>query len=238
MDTPERMNIHDLVEYGSAKDPNGTPYTPKRISDLDIDVENAEFEGRVTLGRGVVIGDTVVGAYCVIGSGVRIGDLSYLGTGVTLEHSALICHEVYISRGVMVGALAVLRSGVVIGPDIHIPSGAQIGTNMVIPSPRTIMALGPVGSSQRIITVHGSDDGPRYSAGCQVSDPEEVFFDRIRGSVATTEESAEHYREFLHSDVLRRIGIIAQTHYDEDVESGLVAQLREQAAASQEPEED
>jgi uncharacterized glyoxalase superfamily protein PhnB len=91
------------------------------------------------------------------------------------------------------------------------------------------MTLGPLGASKRVMTIHGSDDGPRYSAGCQYSDDWEQMENRIRHATGTTQESAAHYRSYLDAGVLQRIGDIVQRYYEAQADQ--VKALRDRAVA-------
>lgn len=224
------MNIHELVERGSVWYPDGQQHTAESIRGLSIPDE-AEFEGPLTIDHSANIGVVRVGPRCMLGNRAHILNGAYLDEHVIVGPGADIEFRARVFRGTKIGAFAILSTDVVIGPDVDIPAGSQIGTGMIIPSPKTIAILGSVGNSHRIMTIHGSDDGPRYSAGCQYSDSEAVFFDRIANSVDTSPESAQHYQEFLDAGVIQTLGRIVQAHYDAAVASGLVAQLREQAAA-------
>jgi UDP-3-O-[3-hydroxymyristoyl] glucosamine N-acyltransferase len=162
------MNIHELAEGGEIRDLNGARLTPQMVQDLigNSVSRDAVFHGWLQIGHNTHIQEVTVGSQCVIEDEVTLGSGVHVGQDVSLAHGVEVGENSIIARGSRVGQHAVLEAGVIVGRDVSIPQEAQIGRGMIIPSTETILALGRLGSSKRMMTVHGSDTGPRYSAGC------------------------------------------------------------------------
>lgn len=218
------MTISELLEKSMVSNPQGDLWSK---SAFDIS-PRANFKGPLILGDISRIGDVVVGRYCELDDYAVIEDASYLGEQVELEDNVRVGHHTTLFNGVRVGAESTLLDRVIIGPGVKLSRETQLGNGTIVPSAKTIMSLGRLGTSERNITIHGSDDGPCYSTGlgCQYSVRWERFHDRIMRAEHTSKDSADHYREYL--DILQSIGDIVQRHYQ--AESGLIQDLRGQAA--------
>lgn len=220
------MNIRQLERQGMLSLPLGEELDGMHISDL------AGFAGLLAMGHQVTIGDRVyVEADCTIEDDVVIEKGARVGRNSRLERGVALGEKVVVLRDSTVGQNSDIRTQVIIGRGVSVPPEAQIGAGMIVPSQETIVTLGRFGTSQRVVTIHGSDEGPRFSIGCQFSVSEAVITDRIMAGTETSEQSARHYREYVPE--FSAIGARVQrfyereTQYIEDLRE-LAAELREQ----------
>jgi carbonic anhydrase/acetyltransferase-like protein (isoleucine patch superfamily) len=220
------VNISQLAQSGQLYNGYERIIEDKSTEGLDIS-PTADFTGKLTISASVHIGEDVA-----VGSEVVLDD-AYLDNGVQVEDEASI-EAATILAGALIGRAALLRSGVIVAPGVLIPAGAQIGEQMVISSQRAIAVLGPLGTSNRTMTIHGGPDGPYYSAGCQDSDDSATIEQRIRQHTGTSPESAAHYEQYWDAGVLPAIGAIVQRYYEADERSGLVAALHDRARTARE----
>lgn len=211
------MNIQQLASKGRVRTLEGRVLTPEDLESVSVFSE-ATLRGRLRIGGPLHIGKARVGYGVNLYRGVYVDDLA------TIEDKVEIGSDSTILRGSVIGRMTVLRPRVVIGRNVHIPAEAQIGADMIIPSSQTIMVLGRLGMSRRMMTVHGAQGGPRFSAGCQYSDTWPVIEDRIKHAIGTTLESAAHYQHYL--GVLKCIGDEVQDYWNSQTE--LIGQLVEE----------
>jgi UDP-3-O-[3-hydroxymyristoyl] glucosamine N-acyltransferase len=191
---------------------NPEDYVPRWIS------SNAEFRGKTYLGPDVQIDDqTSIGSGVAIGDKNRIGSRTRLAKLVVLEDSVFLDHDVTIFQAAHIGKLATISDGVIIGPNVTIPPQTQLGSDSIIPTSHSLVTLSSFGTSNRTVTIHGSDDGPRFSIGCQYSIDWERTEGRISEHTETTTESAEHYQAYL--PVFKAIGEQVQRFYDMEGEA-------------------
>ncbi len=227
------MNIVELGDQGGlrALDNHEISIAESEVGNMSVFLDNsqislsAEFRGEpITIGENIRINrDAVIELGAVIGNQVLIESGVYLGTGVRLFDGAILNHHSYVGEQSVIGLSATLMPEVIIGSEVSIPHEAQIGEYEVIPSTDTIVCLGRFGTSNRIVTIHGSDNGPRFSIGCQNSVAWETIRDRILHNVETKPESAAHYRTYM--PVFKEIGKTVQSKYDRL--SRLVDELKE-----------
>jgi hypothetical protein len=220
------MDISQLAQSGQLYTRYDRIIGGQSTEGLDIS-PTANFAGKLTIGASVHIGEDVA-----VGNEVVL-DNAYLDHGVQIGDEARI-EDATILAGALIGRAALLRAGVIVAPGVLIPAGAQIGEHMVIPSQRTVAVLGPLGTSNRTMTIHGGPDGPYYSAGCQDSDDRVTIEQRIRHHTGTSPESAAHYEQYWDAGVIPAIGAIVQGYYEADERSGLVAALQVRARAARE----
>jgi carbonic anhydrase/acetyltransferase-like protein (isoleucine patch superfamily) len=211
------MNIQQLASRGRVRTLEGRVLTPEDLENVYVFSE-ATLRGRLRIDGPLHIGKARVGYGVNLYRGVYVDDLA------TVEDKVEIGSDSTILRGSLIGRMTILRPRVLIGRSVHIPAEAQIGADMIIPSSQTIMVLGRLGMSRRMMTVHGAQGGPRFSAGCQYSDTWLVIEDRIKHAIGTTSESAAHYQHYL--GVLKCIGDEVQDYWNSQTE--LIGQLVEE----------
>ena len=199
------MNIQQLASKGRVRTLEGALLKPEDLENVSAS-SKATLRGQLRIGGGVHIGAAKIGVSVTLYRGV------YLGDKVTVEDRADIGAQSTVLSGAHIGRLAILRSGVLVGHAVNIPAEAQIGGHMIIPSTQTIMVLGRLGTSARMMTVHGAEGGPRFSAGCQYSDTWDVMEARIKGAIQTTQASAAHYQHYL--GVIKDIGAEVQDYWN------------------------
>lgn len=186
---------------------------------------NSSIASGVTVGSGGSIGNScrihreaVIAQGCDIRNGVIIGARVRIGRNVLLLNGAKVCPNDVRSRS---SDARKLLDFVTIGKSVLLHDEVEIGEGAVIPTQRTIACIGNLGSKNRIVTIYGSDLGPRYSVGCQIG----VDYDQLSGNVGahsyTTAQSADTYAPFL--PVFQEVGLIVQRAYDG--ESALVAEM-------------
>lgn len=118
--------------------------------------------------------------------------------------------------------------GVAVGPRVLLPDEVELGNDAMVPTQGTIVAIGHFGSKGRIVTIYGSDEGPRFSIGCQAGKTFREIKHNVTHNTHTTRASANSYRRFL--PVFSKIGRVVQKAYDR--EGGLIEELRSQRDAS------
>jgi hypothetical protein len=199
------MNLQQLASKGRVRTLEGGLLRSEDLENVSTSPK-ATLRGRLRIGGALHIGDAKIGVGVTLYRGV------YLGDKVTVEDRADIGAQSTVLSGARIGRLAILRAGVLVGHNVTIPAEAQIGAQMIIPSTQTIMVLGRLGSSARMMTVHGAEGGPRFSAGCQYSDTWDVMEARIKGAIQTTQASAAHYQQYL--GVIKDIGAEVQDYWN------------------------
>src|SRR5690606_28859301 len=83
--------------------------------------------------------------------------------------------------------------------------------------------IGNFGAKNRVVTIYGSNRGPRFSVGCQIGVSYDVLRDRVANNSQTTSESAGMYNPFL--PIFNQIALTVQKAFD--AESSLIDELRE-----------
>mgnify|MGYP003596554046 CR=1 FL=1 len=177
----------------------------------------------------VVHPDAMVGADCMLDNGVKIeagADLYkkvVVGSGVTIGNDVLVGNEVLIMDGASVCAGPLTErhssdarkicSGTTIGRDVTLHGEAELGTFAIIPSQSAIAHLGNLGAKKRVVTIYGSELGPRYSIGCQIGVDIDTVEARVDSRASTKAASAETYRPFL--PIFRSIGDVVQDAYNQ-----------------------
>lgn len=175
---------------------------------LEVKIGHVESIGAYAqIGDGADISFGVnLGTECIIGMDCKVGSFALLGSrSVMLRDSTL-------------GSMSSVRERVVIGKEVAIPFGSQIDSGMVIPSQETITTLSNFGGKRRVVTIHGSEDGPRFSIGCQDSVSWLRISERINKAIDTVDTSAAHYRKYL--DVFNAVGLLVQNAFDADLANG------------------
>lgn len=167
-----------------------------------------------------------------IGRGTQIGEQTYIDGGVTIGPRVIISRFVLVMERARIcpnNVLSVSSDGrsiganSSIGPGVLLHDEVEIGAYAIIPTQRTIAHLGNLGSKNRVVTVYGSDYGPRYSIGCQIGIDFDDFICRVAKSTSTVTESSSTYVPYLN--VFNDLGSVVQTAYEQ--ESGLVDEIRE-----------
>jgi hypothetical protein len=213
------MHATRLAEVKKLKDPlNGQP---RGLEGLTID-EMAEFSGTLYAENGA----RVVGA-AIFGDRARLGERSYVGDGAHIGPYAWVGENSIVLAGAHIGSLAIIGSGTVVGENVVLPNGAYVGPDVVVPSSETVMILGEFGPSRLIMTVYGSNDGPRCSLGQHTGESLQMMADRITHRVEVAGADAQVVERYL--GVIPLIGFAVQGYYD--AQRDTVNALFEEAAA-------
>lgn len=179
-----------------------------------------------------------------IGNYVKIGAFATIGVDSSIGHGSIIERGVLIGSKVAIGELALLMENaqvcpnsvhtnssdartlqrhVSVGPNVLLHDEVELGPYAIIPSQRTIAHIGSLGSKNRVVTIYGSDEGPRYSIGCQIGESLDVIKDHINKHLHTSDDSAATYRPFI--GIFDEIGTAVQTAYDKA--APLVAEIKD-----------
>jgi len=205
----------------------------------------------LTVGRSCAIGAGVTfGDFVTVQDAVTIGANSSIGHRVTFRSGAQVESGAHIESGVVIGPRArigkdalilngaqvsphdvtsmssnarQLEHAVTIGKGVLLDDEVELGAYAVVPTQRTIAAIGKFGDKNRVVTIYGSSDGPRYSIGCQMGMPFGIISQRVKDSENTNDGSAMTYRPFL--DIFSQVGLVVQKAYDN--EANYVAELME-----------
>lgn len=224
------MNIRELAYNGQLLDLEGNPQKwPLGSSKVSNDTIFGDSE--VWLGRDVMIDAASIAGECRISdnvsidSGAKVGSKVLLGSGVSIGEFAQIHDAVVVLNHSNIQPYAYLGYQVAVGPNVTIPAESQVGASMIIPNTQSIITLSRFGESNRTVTIHGSEYGPRYSIGCQDSICWETIRDRITDATETSETSADHYRKY--QDIFQGIGDLVQHFYEaSNEELDQIRQLR------------
>lgn len=225
---PERVDEHIFVtDY----------YAPDHPVDCTVRLDTPRYIGRVKS----------IGSECMIGSDVYIGNSVSIGNNVHIEDGVTLLRNVRLSKNLTVFSEVFMFEGAkvasprraiphtfgrhiyeatIIGPGVRVPGEVQVGPSAVIPTSKAIAEIGPFGSSQRMVTVHGSDSGPKYNVGCQKGIDIDTFEDRILNAEETSPESAADYGRNL----MRIVHLAEATQKAYERESMLVSELRDRVS--------
>lgn len=185
-----------------------------------------ELRDLATIGGGVSIAErTGIGAHSIVEGGVQIGRSVSIANSALILAGAVICPNKV--RSVSSNGRE-LREEVTVGPNVLLHDEVELGSGAIIPTQKTIAMIGSFGKKRRVVTIYGSDEGPRYSIGCMMGRPFDKVKEHVMGSTNTTEASANAYLPFL--DIFNEIGGTVQRAYD--AETGLVEELKLQRAES------
>ncbi len=207
-----------------------------RISDTAV------FEAARSIGFVARVGKVShVGSGVMLENGVYVGDSVRILDGTALAENVRITDDFEIGHGVFMGAGSSvspltreasknfykrhIHSDSIIGKSVILPSEVQIGPWAIIPTSDAIAQIGPFGTSSRMVTVHGSDDGPVYNVGCQKGIDARTFKKRVAGFAETSKESAADYRNNM--DRIIEKAEKTQEAYEE--KTHLIAELKEEA---------
>jgi UDP-3-O-[3-hydroxymyristoyl] glucosamine N-acyltransferase len=176
------------------------------------------------IGDGAVIDENVtvgeqssIFAEAQIGYGSRIGNDVLIGHGTRIKDRALILDGARICPNTVKSGsrdAKTLLDGVTIGEGVLLHDEVELGVGAIIPSQRTIAFLGSFGAKNRVVTIYGSDKGPRYSVGCQIGVGLKTLRDRVAKATYSTAESAGTYEPFL--GIFHKVGDTVQTAYDKE----------------------
>jgi UDP-3-O-[3-hydroxymyristoyl] glucosamine N-acyltransferase len=223
------MNFAELHAADLAFNLDRKPFIIPEESGNSWISSRAQFMGKAYLGHGIEVSDdTTIGNSVVIGNKSRIASQTTLANHVVLEDSVFLDREVTIFEATHIREGATLSDGVIIGPNVTIPSATQLGFDAIIPTSDSLVTLSSFGTSNRTVTIHGSENGPRFSIGCQNSIDWERTEKRITEHTGTTSESAEHYQAYL--SVFKAIGEQVQHFYD--MESETIQRLLKEVEAA------
>jgi NDP-sugar pyrophosphorylase family protein len=174
-----------------------------------------------SLAHGVYIGKRVtLGAGTVVEQDVHIDNDTYTQSGVYIGQGVEIYGNALILRGAMICQNNVythssnarqIYAGAIIGPNVQLHDEVELGEDAIIPTQQTIAHFGFLGDKYRVITMYGSDEGPRYSIGCRIGFLYPDIKDHIVNALGTDSKSAAQYVPFLGS--LESIGIALQHAY-------------------------
>ena len=157
----------------------------------------------VRIGASAEIGvNTTIRSEARIGQGASIGGFGFIGRGVTIPGLVRRRHTYHDE----------IRDNAVIGHGVTLPAEYQLGNDAVIPNSNCITSVGRLGSTQRMVTVYGSDEGPLYGVGCQFGIAEDVFHARVTSSTETHSDSAADYARYW--SVLTAAGLMVQRAYE------------------------
>ncbi len=179
----------------------------------------------------IVCADVTIGASCYIGGSSTICGGSWIGNSVHVGPNVLIGDYALIQGFARICPDRVssgssdarrLLAGATIGEGVLLHNEVELGLHATIPSQRTIASLGNFGTKNRVVTIYGSNEGPRFSIGCQVGVTWETIRSNIRLSEHTQPESAATYEPFL--PVFKQVAAVVQKAYDR--ESNHVAELQ------------
>lgn len=174
--------------------------------------QEARIGDEVTIKEG-----SVVGACSTIDSAAYIGKVVTIGSNVAVHTQAMvldgakICKdsvEVHSTNARQIGMMAS------IGEDVVLHGEVELGVGAIVPSQRTITHLGHLGSKNRVVTIYGSEVGPRYSVGCQVGVSLDKIAERVNVASNTARESADSYIPYL--PIFDSLGQVVQKAYDQE----------------------
>ena len=189
-----------------------------------------------------------VGEYACIYDGTTVSDRAEVGAYTTVREDSLIERDVIIGSDVKLGKEALIMAdakicldtvttkssnarellgGVSIGPGVILHNEVELGFHAIVPSQRAIAHVGGFGKKNRVVTVYGSDNGPRYSVGCQLGIDWPTFQRRVVGSEATQSSSAETYLPFFGA--FTAMGAAVQKAYEK--ETVLVDEIKDRRQA-------
>lgn len=202
------------------------------VIDADVELEHFVRIGRYTqihtgakIREGVLVGDeSRVGSYSTITGPSYIGNNVTVGPEVTIDSGAVIFNGAQVCPNKVKSVSSDGRSlagSVTVGPHVLLHDEVELGFRAIVPTQRTIASLGNLGSKNRVITIYGSDAGPRYSIGCQIGEPFSSIKSNVEKAKHTSPGSAGTYAPYL--SVMNEIGTIVQNAYD--AESKLVSEL-------------
>lgn len=183
----------------------------------------AQFGNGVEIARDVSIGPDVrigknvkVKSSALIGFGSVICDRATIGPSVIIRSGCLILQDAKVCPGKVRSSSTdgrKIMSDSTIGEGVKLHDEVELDENAIVPNQNTITHLGYFGSKNRVVTIYGSDEGPRYSIGCQIG----RTFNQIRANIDdnthTTRSSADTYVPYL--DVFNSIGAQVQNAYDD-----------------------
>jgi carbonic anhydrase/acetyltransferase-like protein (isoleucine patch superfamily) len=188
-------------------------------------------DGVVISDNAVIGGDVFLGYGCKVGEMSDIADYSRLGSDVIVGPDVTIYPAALILAGTQVCPNPVrqhssdarkLLSFVTIGEEVLLHDEVELGLSAIVPNQRTIAMIGNLGSNNRVVTIYGSDEGPRFSIGCQIGVDYDTVCSRVAGHTETDAPSASTYDPYL--GIFNAIGAVVQTAYDR--EANLVAELK------------
>lgn len=175
---------------------------------------------------GRIAGDAVIGNGSLVLANVKIG------YGTIIDSKALILPNVTIGPRVRIGRAALLMTGarvcpddvadkssnarelghgVTIGENVVLDNAVEIGDGAIIPAQNTIATIGKFGDKQRTVTIYGSDDGPRFSIGCNIGVDLGLIKEHVAGATYTSVSSASAYDPYI--GVFESIGKVVQEAY-------------------------
>lgn len=160
----------------------------------------------------------------VIEACVMVGPGVHIAPGVLLMEDSVICPndvQSVSSNG------RIIEGNVSVGPDVLLHDEIELGYGAIIPTQDSIAHIGSFGDKNRVITVYGSDLGPRYSLGCHVGVGFGRLKEQIRRAYHTSNDSAASYKPYL--GVFDHMGSIVQRAYE--VDRNLVTEIEEQRDA-------
>lgn len=144
----------------------------------------------------------------VIEANVLVGPNVYIEAGVLLMAGSTVCRNEVMktsSNGRQ------LENNVSVGPGVRLHDEVEIGAGAVIPSQDCIAHIGSFGTKNRVITVYGSELGPRFSLGCHIGVDYEYMSWQIKAANHSSSDSAASYRPYL--GVFASIGGTVQQAY-------------------------
>lgn len=189
-----------------------------KIGDRTVIGEDTQIGKKAKIGEGVIIGDKVriaeecdIQANTVIMPNVVIGKEVCIGEGVLIMAKAQICPNSVESES---SNARLILDNASIGPEVKLDDEVEIGVDAIIPTQQTIANIGKFGAKNRVVTIYGSEYGPRYSIGCQIGEDFRAIKMRILSSKDTMPESAATYHPYL--GVFEEIGSIVQHAYEKE----------------------
>lgn len=200
----------------SQNHPNVSPFAevnwPNLLSTTTSVGNGSKIFGLVATEEGVVIGrSTQIAGPAFIGEGVRIGPKVRIDEGAMILEGARICPDDVSSRS---SDARTLGPNVSVGPCVSLHNEAELGPRAIVPTQRTVACIGNFGTKNRVVTVYGSLDGPRYSIGCQIGVSLHEIEDNVNDSTNTSAQSAATYLPYL--PVFRSIGSNVQQAFDRE----------------------
>ncbi|HSX44506.1 MAG TPA: hypothetical protein VLF39_00125 [Candidatus Saccharimonadales bacterium] len=225
---PERINSWVLDEYRK----NGemaAGIDPTAMFNYQVEKIGAvrEIGARCTIGAAVILGD-----------GVELGEEVHIGDHTVLDKRVIVTDEFSFDQGMVYfdedASVDPVENGrrphpfarriqenIIVGPHVALPSEVQLGSDAIIPTQATIRQIGRFGTSKRMVTLYGSDEGPMASVACQSGIDLDTLRHRIVNSVDTDPKSAKDYK--LHWREINSGANQVQRAYDR--ESQLVDEL-------------
>ncbi len=167
----------------------------------------ASIHDTATIMKGASVGpNSSVGAMSVVNSAAELSwDVHVLervtvGAGVVVGHATLFMHGAkicpdYVNRHSSDARKVSPMSTIGLGVDLH--NEVELGPGAIVPSQRTIMHIGHFGSKNRVVTIYGSELGPRFSIGCQVGVDLDTIRDRVANNSVSSPSSAGTYTPYL-----------------------------------------